>query len=1101
MIIFFLSHGILAAQSPPWPVLKHYDAAHVDRIAMPIGGIGTGTVSLGGRGNLQDWEIMNRPAKGYNPGPRFEIAPFFVLYIQNDSISDTRLLEGPVPLYAYEGERGVDRVTNHGMPRFDSSGFEAAYPFGQVRLFHDRLPITVKIKGFNPLVPTDADKSGIPVAILRFELTNTSDQDMVASLCASMQNFIGDDGAFGVASGNQNAYREDPSFKGIFMHSLKVDETSEQWGTIAITTHSGGQVTHRTHWKPQHWGTSILDFWDDFSADGSLEDRPDNGENAPMASLAIKIELAPGEKKEVPFMISWHFPNVRAWSATTLKNYYTTRYSDAWDVAGRTYSELAALEKETLEFVNAFISADLPDVVKEAALFNISTLRTQTCFRTADGNFFTWEGCNNNSGCCFGSCTHVWNYEHAVGHLFGDLARRKREIEFGLATNEDGLMSFRVSLPKENIQSFGGAAADGQMGAIMKMYRDWQLSGDDDMLIRLYPNVKKAIQFCWIPGGWDADLDGVMEGVQHNTMDVEYYGPNPQMGIWYLGALRAVAEMADYMDDKDFAESCLALYSNGRKWIESNLFNGEYFIHQVQVPENIGDINPQLVIGMGGQDQLHPDYQLGEGCLVDQLVGQYVAHICGLGYLVDPDLVRTTLRSIMKYNYRESLNDHFNVFRTFALGRESALLMASYPYTRPVNPFPYFSEVMTGFEYTAAVGMLYEGAFEDGLKCIQNIRDRYDGFKRSPFDEAECGHHYGRAMASWSAILALTDFHYSGVTKKLTFSSKEGTYFWSTGYAYGTIKVVDEVNNKRVELTVLNGTLPLENIILKQYGESRIRTGTLDKGDAVTVRIRNNNAKAGDYKNLVPEKELDVIAPVVFLDEQGGSVRYASFTGPITVSLYCETPGTTIHYTLDRSEPDRQSAVYDGPLKIEESVVIKAMAFKRRKPGLVVSRAEFFKVTGFNDIRLVTAPSRKYRNQGAQTLVDGIRGSGSFNDGRWLGYEGDDFIAVFDLGEERALNKIDLGFKKDEGSWIFLPESVVLEYSEDGTLFSEIDRQDASQYHRIPGQNYYVVRFEPDTGIPIRYFKLTAKNIGTCPEGHPGAGGKAWIFIDEIGIE
>ena len=842
-IVLLLVCGMTIGQESSWPVLKHYDKNHVDRIALPLGGIGTGTVSLGGRGNLQDWEIMNRPAKGYNPGPRFEIAPFFVLFTEHDGHKDTRILEGPVPLYEYEGSRGVYKSTNHGMPRFRSTTFDAAYPFGQVHLIDERLPVRVTVKGFNPLIPTDADKSGIPIAIIRIELKNTSDTVITSSICGSMQNFIGDDGAFGEALGNKNEFREEDEFKGIYFSSGKVDMEKEQWGTIALTTSSDGEVTFRTNWKRQHWGSSVLDFWDDFSEDGLLEERPPTGENSPMASLATMFQLKPGETREVEFYITWHFPNIMAWSASMLKNYYTTKYTDAWDVLKKTFPELKALENETIEFVNAFIKSDLPEVVKEAALFNLSTLRTQTCFRTEDGNFFTWEGCNDDSGCCFGSCTHVWNYEHATGFLFGELAKSKREIEFGMATNQDGLMSFRVSLPKENIQSFGGAAADGQMGSIMKIYRDWQLSGDDDMLKKLYPNIKKALQFCWIPGGWDADVDGVMEGVQHNTMDVEYYGPNPQMGIWYLGALRATSEMAKYMKDKKFSEKCMTLYSSGRAWIDSNLFNGEYYIHKLQIPENIGDINPKLVIGMGGSDQLEPDYQLGEGCLVDQLVGQYVAHICGLGYLVDPSHIRSTLSSIMKYNHQENLRDHFNCFRSYALGDESALLMASYPYNRPKNPFPYFTEVMTGFEYTAAIGMLYEGDYDNGLNCIKDIRNRYDGFKRSPFDEAECGHHYGRAMASWSAVLALTDFQYSAVSGNMTFTSKAGTYFWSNGYAYGTIKINDEEYDKKVILNVLKGSLSIKRIILKNHGTAKLKIGTLIRGDELMIRVKNNDRK------------------------------------------------------------------------------------------------------------------------------------------------------------------------------------------------------------------------------------------------------------------
>jgi len=356
----------------------------------------------------------------------------------------------------------------------------------------------------------------------------------------------------------------------------------------------------------------------------------------------------------------------------------------------------------------------------------------------------------------------------------------------------------------------------------MKMYRDWQLSGDDEMLKALWPKVKKAVEFCWIPGGWDADKDGVMEGCQHNTMDVEYYGPNPQMGLWYLGALRAAEQMARRVGDKEFASTCKDLFERGRKWIDANLFNGQYYEHQIRPPKDESQIAASLLVGMGAKDPTHPDYQLGAGCLVDQLVGQYMAHVCGLGYLVDQAHVRTTLDSIMKYNYRSNLYGHFNCMRSFALGEEAVLLMADYPKDRPQNPFPYFSEVMTGFEYTAAVGMLYEGQTTPGLKCIKNVRDRYDGRKRSPFDEAECGHHYARAMASWAAVLALTGFQYSGVDKTMTFAPNAGTYFWSNGYAWGTCVLKKAQRGMSVELSVLQGQLTLSQFSLRDFGVIRL---------------------------------------------------------------------------------------------------------------------------------------------------------------------------------------------------------------------------------------------------------------------------------------
>ena len=814
-----------AGDTKDWPFLKHYDQAHLRRIALPLGGIGTGTVSLGGRGDLRDWEVVNRPAKGFNPA-----ATFFAIRVQSpDGPPLARALQGPVEVYDYNGPEGVKDATNHGLPCFAECAFDAGYPFGRISLADRALPVKVAIKAFNPLVPADLESSGIPAAILTYEVTNTTEKELDVTVCGSLQNFIGNDGTKSLAKKNRNEFREGRFVRGVFMSSEGVDPSAEQWGTISLTTPAEKGASYRTSWLPDAWGTPLLDFWDDLTDDGTLTERAASGDT-PRASLAVRASIPAGGKQEFRFFLTWHFPNRFAWSETCLGNYYTTLYKDAWDAAERTAAEIDRLEEETIAFVSAFLRSDLPEVVKEAALFNLSTLRSQTFFRTKDGRFFAWEGCNDKEGCCFGSCTHVWNYEQAVAFLFGDIARSMREVEFGQQTDPDGLMSFRAKLPLDGTR-WGKAAADGQMGCIIKMYRDWQLSGDDAFLRSLWPNVKKAVEFCWIKGGWDADKDGVMEGCQHNTMDVEYYGPNPQMGLWYLGALKAAEKMAARVGDKAFAKTCRTLFDNGSRWIDAELFNGRYYVHKIVPPIDKVHIAPSLLVGMGSTDFKNPDYQLGNGCLVDQLVGQLLAHVCGLGHLVKPENIRTTLGSILKYNHRASLTDHFNCMRSFALGGESALLMASYPDGRPANPFPYFTEVMTGFEYTAAVGMIYEGLTEDGLKCIADVRDRYDGLKRNPYDEAECGHHYGRAMVSWAAVLALSGFHYSGVDGSLELTPQEGTAFWSNGYAYGTVKQVPGDGKTSVTFSVLGGEVSFRTFVLKGFGKKdfpgahRVRAG------------------------------------------------------------------------------------------------------------------------------------------------------------------------------------------------------------------------------------------------------------------------------------
>ncbi|MDO6802472.1 GH116 family glycosyl-hydrolase [Wenyingzhuangia sp. 1_MG-2023] len=855
LIVFFQLFSVVSlfAQtiSSDWPVLKTYDQEHIQKIKMPVGGIGTGTVSLTGRGSLEDWEIMNRPAKGFNPtlenwGPVKEKGPFFAIFIEDkEGNKQTRLLEGAPDESYYEGALGATS-NHHGLPRFNKASFKAAYPFGQVHLSDEKLPVEVVVGAYNPLIPGNIDDSSIPMAVLSYKVKNTSHKDINVSLSGTIQNFIGFDGNRGKAIKNINAIREENGIKGIHYSTNGVDPKSEQWGTMSFVSLSEGETTYRTAWQPKtsRWDKKRLDFWDDFSEDGLLEKRENKESNAPMGSLAVKTTLKAGEEKNFTFLISWHFPNRQTWDKpgfqklikATVGNYYTTKYKDSWEVISKTIPRLNELENNTKTFVDALIKSDIAEEIKESSLFNLAHLRTQLAFRIKSGHLLGWEGLFDTYGSCFGSCTHVWNYEQTTAFLFGDLAKTMREVEYKYATDDTGLMSFRVYLPLEKGQEWGKAAADGQMGSIMKFYREWQLSGDDAFLKEHWPKVKKTLEFCWIPGGWDADKNGVMEGSQHNTMDVEYFGPNPQMGFWYLGALRASEEMASYLSDKKFAKTCKKLYKQGSTWMDENLFNGEYYEQHIQPPMSEDNVAPSLIgaaTGKNAIDLTSPDFQLGKGVLVDQLVGQVFSHIVGLGYLGKEENVKKSLESIMKYNYVGNMASHANFHRSYALGDESALLMAAYPNGRPEKPFPYYTEVMTGFEYTAAIGMLQEGLTKDGLLCIRNIRDRYDGKKRSPFDEAEAGHHYARSMVAWAGILATTGFHYSAVEKSMTFTSKQGTYFWSNGYSYGTCKVKD----KEVSLTVLSGKLELDYFSLEGERTKKMKGKILNSGETVHIKI------------------------------------------------------------------------------------------------------------------------------------------------------------------------------------------------------------------------------------------------------------------------
>ncbi|MDX6320561.1 MAG: non-lysosomal glucosylceramidase, partial [Propionibacteriaceae bacterium] len=387
--------------SPDWPVLRSYDAQHLERISLPLGGIGTGTVGLGGRGDLRDFELGNRPGKGFRPA-----TVFFAIRTQaGDEPARALVAEGPLPLDQYEGAFGSP-APNHGLPRFRHAAFDAAYPLGQVRLCDDDFPVEVTLQGFNPFVLTDTATSSSPVAVLRHRLRNRSATTVRATVAFSLSNFVGANGTDDETGDNQTRYREADGVAGLTLTAPGLQATAEAGGevTMALLVPEGVTASHRTGWADLSWGNSLLDFWDDLLDDGRLDDRTSTAAR-PTASLAGEVVLAPGETTDLTFLLTWCFPNRRAWrseeygginigeySDAIVGNAYAEAYPDSWQTALQLAPRLPELEQATVASVRAVVDTDAPAEITEAALFNLSTLRSPTVFQTASGDYYGWEG-------------------------------------------------------------------------------------------------------------------------------------------------------------------------------------------------------------------------------------------------------------------------------------------------------------------------------------------------------------------------------------------------------------------------------------------------------------------------------------------------------------------------------------------------------------------------------------------------------------------------------------------------------------------------------------------------------------------------------------
>ena len=747
---------------------------------------------------------------------------------------------------------GLDRSNLAGVDRLDEAVFRGEYPFAFLSFRDAALPVRVGLEAFNPFIPLNVADSSIPVAIFNWTFQNPLSKPVSISLLASMTNPVGWQD-IGVETEpfpeRLNQFRDDGSVRGLWFTAPELPEEDPNFGTAALVT-GWEKVDVQTRMdRGGRWDNAHL-LWDDFSADGRLESRieseyqdgvkPSGGTTAEESgAIVLRATLPPKGKAVLPVMISWHFPHFKAWTEGTVVRTYTGKlFRDAWDAAGYAARHMERLTEETTRWHGTIFGSSLPAHVLDAVTSQASIIRTNTCIRLADGQFYGWEGCHDDVGCCEGTCTHVWKYAQALAFLFPELERSIRRNEFLNSLDNDGHMSYRSGMPANVHARTANPAGDGQMGAVVRAYRDWQLSGDDAFLRQIWPGVKRALEYAWTASsGWDPDKDGVMEGCQHNTYDIEFYGPNSMMGSVYLGALRAAEEMARYLGEAEKAREYRGIFESGRQGIEDLLWNGEYYIQRVEVMPGLSVPEPLRGPAPWGEDCVCDDppetqaadgeyelkYQYGEGCLSDQLIGQWAARVVGLGDLLDPLHVRGAVESIFRYNFRKPIDEVDNVQRVYALNEEAGLLVCSWPRgNRPRLPFFYCDEVWTGIEYQVAAHLIYEGLIAEGLAVVKGARDRHDGLRRNPWDEIECGHHYARAMSSWSLLLALCGYHYSAVEKRIRFAPKiyqdDFRCAFTTASGWGTLSQRIGKVRQRIGVKVDYGRVYLRSIVLQGDG-------------------------------------------------------------------------------------------------------------------------------------------------------------------------------------------------------------------------------------------------------------------------------------------
>lgn len=804
-----------------------YEGKYNSRIAFPIGGLGTGMYCVEGTGYISHMSIRHKPDI-YNEPCMF--AAIHVKGLENGA----KVLEGPVAEWRKFGSPGSGLGgpggANYGLPRFKDATFETRFPFGIISLTDNEVPLDVTVKAWSPFIPGDADNSSLPAGVLEYTFENKSGKELEAVFSYNSRNFM--------RSGEGKNHVK-PIANGFILSQDGTKEEPFQQGDFAIFTDQPSTVVNHC-WFRGGWFDGLTMAWNAIKAGELVNNQPVEAD-APGGSLYVPVTLKAGEKKTIKVFTAWYVPdshlriggdpkdmtdnNVPADRLKeecdykgNYKPWYSNRFKSVEDVSDYMKGHYDELLARTELFTNTFYNTSLPKEVVEAVASNLTILKSPTVLRAYDGRLWNWEGCGDTWGSCHGSCTHVWNYAQAIPHLFPALERSLRHTEFEESQNKAGHQTFRSSLPLRPVEHGFHAAADGQMGGIMKVYRDWRISGDDSFIKDMYPKVKASLDYCIAT--WDPRHAGLIEEPHHNTYDIEFWGPDGMHNSFYIGALNAFVAMSDYLgQDASFYKE---LAAKGKKFTETELYNGEYFIQKIQWTGLKAEDPTKLVswtVNYSDEakkilEKEGPKYQYGTGCLSDGVLGSWMARVAGLGESLDPRMIKSHLVAVHKYNLKHDLSAHANPQRpSFAFGTDGGLLLCSWPRGGKLSlPFVYSDEVWTGIEYQVASHLMLAGEVEKGLDIVRACRDRYNGSVRNPFNEYECGHWYARALASYGLLQGLTGVRYDAVDKTLYIDSKVGdfTSFLSTNTGFGTV----ELKNGKPHVSIASGTIDINKYII-----------------------------------------------------------------------------------------------------------------------------------------------------------------------------------------------------------------------------------------------------------------------------------------------
>eukprot|EP00118_Oscarella_pearsei_P025243 m.307818 g.307818 ORF g.307818 m.307818 type:complete len:1014 (+) comp42860_c0_seq1:626-3667(+) len=844
-------------------------------VTLPLGALGGGCIAIAGDGGLRQWQVCNRVCHNAHVPDSF-----FGIRVASGSTVSSAVLMSPA-LYSRTDFKPANIVTDHVIPQaskdllamlpgIQTIEITARFPTVEIDYTSPNVPVQIHAEAFSPCIPLDSKNSGLPIIVFNYTVTNPTASNVEVSLLGSLQNIAGWDGASAIANevenggygGNTNTVLpKTVGYTALDMMNPALAEMDAMNGHISLTVIN--ESTDVVGVTPQY--DSVKDMWTSFSGSGKLG--PGQTGASPTGktwngALSLTKTIKSKQTETFTFILAWHYPHRYVnWSQkgfgirdTTTQFYLGNQYATFWpsiqEVLAYSVSNLEMLTTKTRAFRDAMFNSTLPWQLIDSAAGRVSVLNSPTSMWHADGNFYAFEGCSGTIGCCPLNCTHVWNYEFALSRLWPNLERTMRSVDLQEQISPNAIIPSRTTVPLElrrqwsfwpDYSSVNPASTaicvDGEIGTINKTYREVLQGAPQDWFNTQWHQVKKVME------RWMTQLDdgtGVIRGAQPNTYDCSVYGVNTFMGTQYLCALRAAEEMAKLQGDEASAQAYHQRFTLGSANLDKLCFtNGKYYT-QVIDPAHAVDI-------------------MGDGTHADALCGWWWARALNLGDILPIDHVKSSLQATFTQNHVTAFDPNIQKPRKFFDQRDAGMFIERWPDGKvPSNAIRYSSEgAWTGLEYPFAAQCLYAELNDVALQVLTEARAKYDGTRRSPWNEIECGDHYSRPMAAfllfetasgltWSFVPKTNAFNLS-FAPRLNFTNYRGFFILSTCYGQYAQGGDAQLSAGNAQLAITDGKLLLNQLQIKSTASTAavgvagkpIAVKTSQAGGILTVLLQS----------------------------------------------------------------------------------------------------------------------------------------------------------------------------------------------------------------------------------------------------------------------